>query len=82
AAAVPITIEAGIPQSSDRYIESIYLFVDNNPTPLAGVFHFTPKSGRADLALRIRVNEYTPIRAIAEMTDGQLHMSRRFVKAS
>lgn len=82
AAAVPITINAGFPQSADRYIQSIHLFVDNNPSALAGVFHFTPNSGRADLALRIRVNEYTPVRAIAETSDGQLHMTRRFVKAS
>ncbi|MDH3638102.1 MAG: quinoprotein dehydrogenase-associated SoxYZ-like carrier, partial [Gammaproteobacteria bacterium] len=45
-------------------------------------FHYTPKSGRADLALRVRINEYTPVRAIAETNDGELYMTRRFVKAS
>ncbi len=82
AALVPIRINAGIPQSDERFIKTIWLVVDKNPAPLVGRFHFTPRSGRADLSLRVRVNEYTPIRAIAETNDGQLFMTRRFVKAS
>jgi len=82
AAIVPISIKAGIPQTEDRYIRTIWLFVDKNPGPLVGKFHFTPASGRADLGLRLRVDTYSPVRAIAETNDGALHMSRSFVKAS
>jgi sulfur-oxidizing protein SoxY len=32
--------------------------------------------------MRVRINEYTPVRAVAETNDGKLFMSRRFVKAS
>jgi len=81
-AVVPISIEAGFPQSEDRYIKTITLVIDRNPVPFAGKFTFTPISGRADLAMRVRVNAYTPVRAIAETNDGKLYMSRRFVKAS
>lgn len=82
AAIVPISIRAGIPQTEERYIRTIWLFVDKNPGPLVAKFHFTPASGRADLGLRLRVDAYSPVRAIAETNDGKLHMSRRFVKAS
>ncbi len=82
AAIVPLSITAQIPQTDERYIQTIYLFIDKNPGPLIGEFHFTPKSGRADLALRVRVNAYSPIRAIAETNDGELTMSRRFIKAT
>lgn len=82
AAIVPISITAQIPQTEERYIKTIYLFIDKNPGPLAGTFRFTPKSGRADLAFRVRVNAYSPIRAIAESNDGELTMSRRFIKAT
>lgn len=82
AAIVPISITALMPQTDERYIKTIYLFVDKNPGPLAGQFHFTPRSGRADLAFRVRVNAYSPIRAIAETNDGELFMSRRFIKAT
>ena len=82
AAIVPVSITAKIPQTDSHYIESIYLIIDKNPGPLAAKFHFAPKSGRADLEFRVRVNAYTPIRAIAETNDGKLNMSRRFIKAS
>ncbi len=82
AAIVPISITAQIPQTDEHYIQTIYVFIDKNPGPLAGKFRFTPKSGRADLAFRVRVNAYTPIRAIAETNDGKLYMSRRFIKAT
>ncbi|MEX2495183.1 MAG: quinoprotein dehydrogenase-associated SoxYZ-like carrier [Woeseia sp.] len=82
AAIVPISIKAGIPQTEQRYIRTIWLFVDKNPGPLVGTFRFTPESGRADLGLRLRVDAYSPVRAIAETNDGELHMSRQFVKAS
>jgi len=82
AAIVPISITAQIPQTDERYIQTIYLFIDKNPGPLVGKFNFTPKSGRADLTFRVRVNAYSPIRAIAETNDGALYMSRRFIKAT
>lgn len=82
AAIVPVSIKANIPQTDERYIRTIWLFVDKNPGPLVGKFHFTPASGRADLGLRLRVDAYSPVRAIAETSDGELHMSRQFVKAS
>ena len=82
AAIVPLRIRAQIPQQTRRYIKTITLLIDNNPAPLVGRFHFTPRSGRADLALRARVNEYTPVRAVAETSDGGLYMARTFIKAS
>jgi len=81
-AVVPVRIHAKFPQTPERYIKTISLIVDKNPQPLAGKFNFNSKSGKADLALRIRVNEYSPVRVIAETNDGKLHMHRSFVKAS
>lgn len=81
-AKVPVSIQSVIPQTEDRYIKTITLLIDANPVPLAGTFTFTPKSGRADLRMRVRVDNYTAIRAVAETNDGQLYMSSRFVKAS
>ncbi|UCC57496.1 MAG: quinoprotein dehydrogenase-associated SoxYZ-like carrier [Gammaproteobacteria bacterium] len=81
-AVVPIRIKAKIPQTEEHFIKTITLIIDMNPGQLAGRFHFTPKNGRADLGLRVRVNAYGPVRAIAETNDGKLFMSRRFVKAS
>jgi len=81
-ALVPIKIVAKVPQSKDRYIKKILVLVDKNPFPFVGEFEFTPESGKADLAMRVRVNTYSHVRAIAEMNDGELYMSKKFVKAS
>jgi len=80
AATVPIKITTLNP---DQPIRQLHLIVDMNPVPLAGIFAFTEQAGawRA-LETRIRINEYTNIRAIAELSDGSLHMVTRFVKAS
>ncbi len=81
AAFTPVSISASIPQTEARYIKDIYVFVENNPQPLAGIFHLTPASGRADLALRVRVDQYTNIRAVAVLNTGERHMVTNFVKA-
>lgn len=79
---VPLKIASKIPQTKDKYIKKIWVLVDKNPFPYVGEFEFTPESGKADLAMRVRVNSYSFVRAIAEMNDGQLYMTKKFVKAS
>lgn len=81
-ALVPIQVTSKFPQTPDHYIRSITLVIDNNPVPFSASFDFTPDSGRADIATRMRFNAYTYIRAIAETNDGTLHMTKAFVKAS
>ncbi|MGZ8225279.1 MAG: quinoprotein dehydrogenase-associated SoxYZ-like carrier [Methylococcaceae bacterium] len=81
-ALVPLKVISKINQSKDSYIKKILVLVDKNPFPFVGEFELTPESGKADLAMRVRVNTYSYIRAIAEMNDGKLYMSKKFVKAS
>lgn len=81
-AIVPIKVSSKFAQSKDHYIKKIWLFVDKNPFPFVGEFEFFPESGKADLAMRVRVNTYSNIRAIAETNDGKFSMTKKFVKAS
>lgn len=81
-ALVPVQIISKIEQTKERYIKKITVFVDKNPFPFVGEFEFTPESGKASLAMRVRVNTYSYIRAIAEMNDGKMYMTKKFVKAS
>jgi sulfur-oxidizing protein SoxY len=82
AAIVPISIDAKIVQTPDRYIKNLYLVIDNNPSPVAAVFHFPGKHAWETLSTRVRVNAYTDLRAIAELSDGKLYMVNNYVKAS
>ena len=78
----PVSIHTKIPQSDELYIQRMHVFIDKNPVPLVGMFDFTPASGKADLAMRVRVNDHTYVRAIAELNTGELYMAKSFVRAT
>jgi sulfur-oxidizing protein SoxY len=82
AAIVPIALRGAFPQSPERFIDRVWLLIDNNPSPIAAVFDFTPESGRAEIETRIRIEQYTYVRAVARTNDGRLHMIANYVKAS
>ena len=74
AAVVPVLIRTKVDQTRERYIKNLWLMIDNNPSPVGVKFTMTPESGRADIETRVRVETYTPMRAVAEMNDGSLWM--------
>ena len=82
AAVVPIAFRTRFVQTAGTYIKKVHLVIDRNPSPMGATFTFTPESGRAEIETRVRIEEYTHVRAIAEMNDGRLFMHTRFVKAS
>lgn len=82
AAVVPVSISTHLDQTPGRYVSKVWLLIDQNPSPVAGIFTFTPDSGRADIETRVRVEDYTWMRAIAQLNDGSLWMSASYVKAA
>ncbi|OUR71793.1 quinoprotein dehydrogenase-associated SoxYZ-like carrier [Methylophaga sp. 41_12_T18] len=82
AAIVPISVKSLVAQTADKYIKNIHIIIDNNPEPYSANFHLSPELGMIEISTRMRVDQYTFVRAIAEMNDGSLHMVSRFVKAS
>jgi sulfur-oxidizing protein SoxY len=82
AGAVPVSIKATVPQSADRYVKRIVVIIDKNPEPLAAVFHLTPQSGLASIETEMRVDTHSPLRVIAESSDGKLYMQVKMVKAA
>ena len=82
AATVPIAIRTRFPQTTNSFVSKIYLIIDANPSPISAIFELIPESGRAEIETRVRVDEYSHVRAIVELNDGQLYATTRFVKAS
>lgn len=41
ASTVPVAVKSQIDQTDKDYIKTIYLIVERNPSPTAGVFHFS-----------------------------------------
>jgi sulfur-oxidizing protein SoxY len=82
AAVVPIAIRTRFPQTPGNFVSKLYLIIDANPSPISAIFELIPESGRVEIETRVRVDDYSHVRAIVEMNDGQLYAVTRFVKAS
>lgn len=78
AALVPLTISLTNPKD----VKGLYLVIDDNPSPVAAHFQFGPDMDPKEIKLRVRVNTYTDVHAVAVMKDGSLHETTKFVKAS
>ncbi|MBS7544938.1 quinoprotein dehydrogenase-associated SoxYZ-like carrier [Ancylobacter oerskovii] len=82
AAMVPVEVAVTLPPGDARTIQKLTLIVDENPAPVAATFTFGGDRRDLALATRLRVNSYSYIRAVAQLSDGSLQMTQRFVKAS
>jgi len=78
AALMPVTLT--MPEKDK--IKSVYLVIDDNPSPLAAHVSFGPAADPGSLQLRVRVDTYTNVHAVAETRDGRLFGTVAFVKAS
>jgi sulfur-oxidizing protein SoxY len=82
AALVPVTLGFGLPPGDRRQVKKITVVIDQNPAPMAASFEIGPNSGLTSIATRLRVNDYTNVHEVAELSDGQLYVVQKFVKAA
>lgn len=77
-AATPLTLRFADDQ---RRIKQVRVFIDNNPSPLVATFELadTPVT---EINMRVRIDRFSSVRAIAETADGRLEMRSTWVKAS
>jgi sulfur-oxidizing protein SoxY len=80
AAIVPVTLRATLPPGDTRALKAITLVIDQNPAPVAATFQVG--NGVTMISTRVRIDSYTNVHAVAELSDGQLYASEVFVKAS
>lgn len=71
-AVVPVTVSVDSPMSEHDHVRSIHLFAEKNPQPRIFDAQFTPRSGRAFVASRIRIADSQQILAVAVLSDGSL----------
>ena len=82
AALVPMTLSVELPPGGARRVVRLSLIIDENPVPLVAVFKLGEKAGVTSISTRVRVNSYTNVHLVAELDDGSLHMTTRYVKAA
>jgi sulfur-oxidizing protein SoxY len=81
AALVPIDFRLRVREGAAP-VKAVTLVIDENPSPVAATFTFGEERRFFDLSTRVRVNSYTFVRAIAETSEGKLHMVKAYVKAA
>ena len=81
AALVPVDIYID-PAKAPEGVKAVTMIIDVNPAPVAATFTLGKDAGVTHISTRVRVNDYSWLRVIAETGSGELHMARTFVKAS
>jgi sulfur-oxidizing protein SoxY len=80
ASIVPVTLRTTLPAGDTRAVKAITLVIDQNPAPVAATFQ--TGAGVSMISTRVRVDSYTNVHAVAELSDGQLYATAVYVKAS
>ncbi len=83
AALVPLTVR--VPPSVKQNLKSLTLFIDKNPDPRVATLHFGPAAGNGgerSFSTRVRIDDFSYVRAVLETEDGTLHMASKFVAAA
>lgn len=81
-AVVPVSVEVNAPMAPQSYVKTIYILSDKNRRPLNAKFTLSPTMGQAFVGTNLRLGETTDVRAIAELSDGTLLMTKREVKVT
>ena len=83
AALVPLTVR--VPPQVGQALKSLTLFIDKNPDPRVATLTFGPAAGKAgerSFSTRVRIEDFSYVRAVLETEDGTLHMASKFVAAA
>lgn len=81
-ATVAVTFSVDHPMTAASHIRRITVLADGNPNPDVAVFQFSPRSGKAEVATRVRLAKTQTLVALAEASDGTLWMARREIKVT
>ena len=81
-ASVPVKVVSKLPQRGELYVRRLVLVVDKNPSPVALTLDLSTEVGQADFETRLRVDEYSHVRVVSELSNGELHTDSRYVKTS
>jgi sulfur-oxidizing protein SoxY len=67
---VPIRVLVDSPMTAADHVKTITLVSERNPRPIMAVFHLGPRTGKAEVATRVRLNGSQRVTAIARLSDG------------
>ncbi|MBF0325112.1 thiosulfate oxidation carrier protein SoxY [Magnetospirillum moscoviense] len=81
-AAEPIAVSVDSPMSAADHVKAIHVVAEGNPAPGVSSWFLTPKSGKAEVAFRMRLAKTQVVRAYAVMSDGSVWMAKQEIKVT
>lgn len=78
--ATPIVVHFG--KELTGKVKQVRVIIDNNPAPMVTTMNLQPGLLVDEIDLRVRIDRFTSVRAIAESEDGRLEMRSTWVNAS
>lgn len=79
---VPFTISVDSPMTANDYVKTVHVISTGNPQPGVATFRFTPQSGKAAAASRMRLARTQDVIAVAELSDGKFLQAKKSVKVT
>ena len=80
---VPLEVSVpGSPMSAQDHVKSVHVLTTRNPQPLVTDYYFTPRSGVARVAQRIRLAQSQYVFGFARMSDDSAWMTATHVSVS
>jgi sulfur-oxidizing protein SoxY len=79
---VPLTVSVDSPMTPEDYVRAIHVIATENPQPGVATFRFSPLSGKASAASRMRLARTQEVIGLAELSDGRFLLGRRSVKVT
>jgi sulfur-oxidizing protein SoxY len=73
---VPLRVRVPSPMSAEDHVLAIHILAERNPRARVATFHFTPASGRAEVATRLRLAGTQAVTVVAELSGKRFRLSR------
>ncbi len=79
---VPLQVTVDSPMTADNYVSDVMVVSEGNPNPGVVTFHFSPMSGKAEAATRIRLAATQNIVVVAKTSKGEYFTGQKLVKVT
>jgi sulfur-oxidizing protein SoxY len=79
---VPLSVSVAAPMAADNYVSEVLVIAEHNPSPEVVKFNFTPMSGKAQVATRIRLAATQNVTVVAKTSKGEFFTEQKMVKVT
>ena len=72
---VPLRIRVASPMTQQDHVSALHVIAERNPRPLVASFHLGPRSGKADVATRVRLAGTQKVTVLAALSNGAFRIA-------